>query len=118
MAAEKNFENKIKAYLNNIGSWYIKYWAGAKFTKEGIPDILACINGSFYGIEVKAANGSPTMIQLVNLVKIRHAGGIGILLYPKDFKDFKAYVSGENNTWYADNIALQNQWYKKLLSKS
>ena len=62
MAAEKNFENKLKNYLKAQGAWYIKYWAGAAFTKEGIPDILACIKGKFYGIEVKAANGKPTFI--------------------------------------------------------
>ena len=45
---ETAFKNKVEKYLINIGAWYIKYWAGSKFTKEGIPDILACINGNFY----------------------------------------------------------------------
>jgi hypothetical protein len=33
----------------------VKYWAGNQFTVNGIPDILACINGQFHGI---ASNNS------------------------------------------------------------
>ena len=90
MAEEKDFENKVKNYLFHIGAWYLKYWAGAEYTKEGIPDILACVDGRFFGIEVKATNGRPKLLQLVKLRKIRKAGGIGILLYPKDFDEFQA----------------------------
>ena len=50
MAAEKNFENKIKGFLKDHGCWFLKYWGGAAYTKSGIPDILACcdqVNYSF-----------------------------------------------------------------------
>lgn len=114
MAEEKSFENKVKNYLDSIGAWYVKYWAGAKFTKEGIPDILACIAGRFYGIEVKAANGKPSLIQLVTLRKIRASGGIGVLLYPKDFDDFKSFIRTGEQTWYQANIAMQTRWFQKL----
>lgn len=116
MAEEKNFENRIKDFLVNKGAWFIKYWAGAKFTKEGIPDILACVNGYFYGIEVKAKNGKPKLIQLVTLRKIREAGGIGLLLYPKDIENFKSFVTRHplNNDWYKENIRLQEDWFNKL----
>lgn len=116
MAAEKNFENKVKKYLDQQGAWYIKYWAGSKFTKEGIPDILACVNGRFYGIEDKGPNGRPKVLQLINLRKIREAGGFGILLYPKDFNYFIEFTKcpGPNNLWYRENIKLQEKWFKKL----
>lgn len=55
MAAEKNFENKIKGFLKDHGCWFLKYWGGAAYTKSGIPDILACCNGKFLGIEVKVS---------------------------------------------------------------
>lgn len=118
MAQEKNFENKLKTYLKAQGAWFIKYWAGSAFTKEGIPDILACINGRFYGIEVKGPTGKPKLTQLVNLTKIRHAGGIGLLLYPNDFDEFKKFVEVGNDIWYKQNISKQNNWYKKLLLKT
>jgi hypothetical protein len=114
MAREKDFENKVKDYLRYIGAWYLKYWAGADYTKEGIPDILACINGKFYGIEIKAEKGKPKLIQLVKLRQIRRSGGIGVLLYPKDFDGFIALTHGVDNGWYAANILKQDEWYQKL----
>lgn len=114
MAKEKLFENKLKSFLRTSHAWYIKYWAGAQFTKEGIPDILACINGYFFGIEVKANTGKPTLIQLVNLRKIREAGGYGILLYPDNFDGFISFVKTHNSIWYNENIQMQNLWFDKL----
>lgn len=114
MAAEKAFENKVKKYLEESGAWYVKYWAGACYTKEGIPDILACIYGRFCGIEIKAPNGRPTLIQLATLRKIREAGGYGILLYPKDFENFKVFAEHGNVRWYHDNIVEQGKWFDKL----
>lgn len=92
MAAEKQFENKIKTYLKNKGAWYIKYWGGGGFTKAGIPDILCCYKGRFIAIEVKAPNGKASELQLFNLKKIEEAGGKAFLLYPKDFEDFKKWM--------------------------
>jgi hypothetical protein len=116
MTPEKKFENKIKNYLEEIGAWFIKYWAGAKFTKEGIPDLLTCINGKFVAIEVKAENGKPTLIQIVILRQIRNAGGIGVLLYPKDFNYFIDLMEGKEigKAWYRENIKSQNEWFNKL----
>lgn len=92
MAAEKNFENKVKKYLEEKGCWYIKYWAGASYTKTGVPDILVCCNGYFLGVELKAPNGKPSPLQIHNLKKIDEAGGFGILLYPNQFELFKSFV--------------------------
>ena len=91
-AAEKTFENKIKKYLDERGAWFIKYWAGAQYTKSGIPDILCCINGHFVGIEVKAENGKPSEIQLFNVKKINAAGGFAFVLYPSAFEKFKRFI--------------------------
>lgn len=92
MAQEKTFENKVKEFLKEQGCWFIKYWGGGQFTKEGIPDILCCCNGYFLGIEIKAPKGKPSPLQIHNLKKIDEAGGFGILLYPKDFDLFKKLV--------------------------
>lgn len=92
MAAEKQFENKIKDFLKEQGAWHIKYWAGSKFTKEGVPDILCCINGYFVGIEVKAQNGRASPLQLYNIQEIRNAGGFAFVLYPSGYEKFKRFV--------------------------
>ena len=88
MAQEKIFENKIKSYLKSIGAYFIKTH-GDRFSKVGTPDIIACVNGKFVAIEVKAENGKPSELQLYHLEQIRNAGGISYLLYPKDFEKFK-----------------------------
>lgn len=114
MAVEKNFENKIKKFLEEKECWFLKYWGGAAYTKSGIPDILACCNGKFLGIEVKAPNGKPSALQLYNLKKIDEAGGLAILLYPKDFELFKNFVDclmvgdGENALHNYD--ILKGRW--------
>ena len=88
---EKLFEEKIKKFLKSKGAWYVKYFANA-YTPSGIPDLLVCLNGYFIAIEVKAENGKPSDLQLYNLNKIARAGGIGILLYPSGFNNFKNYI--------------------------
>lgn len=96
MAAEKNFENKVKEYLEESGAWHIKYWGGAKYTKSGIPDILVCLNGCFLAIETKAPTGKPTPLQLHSIKKIREAGGIAIVLYPEQWDMFRDMVKSIN----------------------
>ena len=93
MAAEKQFENKIKKFLDEQGCYYIKHFANA-FTKVGVPDILACVNGYFVAIEVKAPNGRPSELQLHNIKKINELGGFGVVLYPDQFNDFALLIYG------------------------
>ena len=86
---EKQFENKIKKYLDTLPNiWYFKHWAGA-YSQSGIPDIIACINGRFVGIEVKCERGKASELQKRNIRLINEANGMGMILYPKDFEKFK-----------------------------
>lgn len=107
MAEEKRFENKVKHYLESKGiygagtpkqkrilpveGWYTKIWGGG-FQKAGIPDLICCINGKFVAVELKASNGKPSFLQELNLSLIEQGNGIGILLYPKDFENFKTCI--------------------------
>lgn len=91
MAREKLFENKVKKYLDTKGAWYVKYFANA-MTKAGIPDILACINGKFFGIEIKAETGHASELQEYHLRKIEKSGGIAVLLFPSGFDKFKKEI--------------------------
>ena len=91
MAQEKNFENRIKKFLEDEGCWFVKFFANA-YTKSGIPDILCCCNGYFLAIEVKAPNGKPSELQKWNVKKIRESYGYGVILYPDQFDDFKELV--------------------------
>ena len=90
LAKEKAFENKIKEYLKSIGAYFIKTH-GDRFSRVGTPDIIACVNGYFVAVEVKAENGKPSELQLYHLEQIRKAGGHSFLLFPKDFEYFKNF---------------------------
>lgn len=86
--SEKAFENKIKAYLKSISAYFIKTH-GDRFSRVGTPDIIACVNGHFVAVEVKAENGKPSELQLHHIEEIKKAGGYATILYPKDFENFK-----------------------------
>lgn len=92
MAEEKLFENKVKKFLKDTGCYYVKYWGGGQYTRSGVPDLLASVNGYFLGIEIKASHGRPSPLQLYNLRLISESGGVGILLYPKNMGLFKAFI--------------------------
>ena len=91
MAQEKQFENKIKKYLNDNNIWHVKYFANG-FTKSGIPDILACCNGRFLAIEVKAENGRPSELQLHHIEKIKQSGGRAVIVKPSQFEELKELI--------------------------
>lgn len=84
MTPEKNFETKIKRMLTDQGCYFIKHFANRN-TAAGVPDILACVNGEFLGIEVKSDSGNPTDLQLHHIEKIRKAGGLAFVVYPSGF---------------------------------
>lgn len=75
---EKQIENKIKNYLKSLGAYYFKHH-GNQFSQVGVPDIIACFKGKFFGIEVKNAKGKTTPLQDHNLEMINKNGGIGIV---------------------------------------
>lgn len=91
MAQEKQFENKIKKYLKEHGYYYFKFW-GTAYTKAGVPDLIACVNGRFVGIEVKAENGRPSEIQLENIRQIRDNNGYAVVVYPEQFEQLKLFL--------------------------
>ena len=93
MAAEKIYENKIKRYLKERGCYCVKYH-GNKFSTSGTPDVLACVNGHFLAIEVKADTGKPSELQLVKIADIRKAGGFGYVAYPTGWKKLKDIIDG------------------------
>ena len=93
MAQEKQFENKIKRYLKERGCYCVKYH-GNYFSENGTPDILACVNGYFLAIEVKAENGHPSELQLVKVNAIRKAGGFAYIVYPSGWNRLKDIIDG------------------------
>lgn len=90
---EKEFEKLVKKFLLEQEIYYFKFWGGnlktssGNFvrTKKGVPDICCCVNGIFVGLELKQENGHPSYEQIDNIIHINKSGGLGLLVYPKDF---------------------------------
>lgn len=111
MAAEKAFENKVKAFLKEQGCWTLKTWSNG-VQRSGVPDLLVCCNGHFVGVELKAPHGKPSELQLWNLQKIEEAGGFAWLLYPNGFDDFKNFIERLNY-----NLNYKTTYYEYELKK-
>lgn len=56
-------------------SWWVKIHGGW-FQDAGIPDLLGCVMGLFFGFEVKEPDGEASPIQLENIGDIQDAGGV------------------------------------------
>ena len=91
MAAEKDFEKQVKAFLREQGCWTLKTWSNG-IQREGVPDLLVCCNGYFLGIELKSETGKPSELQKWNIRKIRDAGGFSCVLRPSQFEEFKRFI--------------------------
>lgn len=77
--AEKRVENSIKKYLDSLGAYHIKIH-GSAFMPAGTPDLLACVNGKFVGIEVKKPSGGVVSeLQKFKIKQIQNAGGVAFV---------------------------------------
>lgn len=90
---EKKVENEIKEYITSLGGLCYKIHGGDLYQETGIPDLLCCWDGLFFGIEVKDPGGKPSAIQLAQGARIKKAGGHFIIA--KSLQDVKDYVERE-----------------------
>lgn len=79
MTPEKRVKNAVVKILKLYNAYYFSPVTGG-FGKSGVPDIIACVNGQFVGIECKAGNNKPTLLQLRELEAIKAAGGYSIVV--------------------------------------
>jgi hypothetical protein len=79
----KTPEAKVKAHihaaLKAVGAYAVNYIGGV-MGNNGTPDILACLDGRFVGIEAKAGKGKPTALQVRALKRIDEVGGLALVI--------------------------------------
>ena len=81
---ESDIVNQIMAYLKDLPQCFAFKEHGGMYGTAGVPDIIACINGRFYGFEVKTAVGKPTPLQSATIQKIIRAGGTALVVNSVD----------------------------------
>jgi Holliday junction resolvase len=79
MTPEAKVKKKVVALLKDAGAYYF-YPVTGGYGKSGVPDIVACVNGMFVGIECKAGKNKPTPLQEKNLREIVEAGGAALVI--------------------------------------
>lgn len=77
---EQQIQKKITTYLESQGCYIVKVISASK---AGVPDILGCYEGVFFGIEVKTPDkhSNVSKLQHYNLDQIRLAGGHSIVAW-------------------------------------
>lgn len=88
---EKKVKRKIVALLKEYGAYYF-YPVTGGFGVSGVPDVIACLNGRFVGIEAKAdlKKNKPTALQLKNLREIEGAGGVSLVIDANNLDTLRA----------------------------
>lgn len=87
---EKHIVNSILRFLKTVPNCFCWKEHGDMYGSSGIPDIIACIDGHFYGFEVKTLTGAPTKLQESVIRKITSAGGTALVV--RSLEDVKRII--------------------------
>lgn len=79
MTPEAKVKATIKKELIRIGAFHF-FPATGGYGASGVPDVIGCWNGYFFGIEAKAGKGTTTKLQDMQIAKIDKADGIAIVV--------------------------------------
>tara|TARA_R110000824_G_C14790035_1_gene633130 strand:+ start:176 stop:538 length:363 start_codon:yes stop_codon:yes gene_type:complete len=79
MTPEAKVKKVVVKHLKTLGAYYF-YPVTGGFGGSGVPDIVVCYEGKFFGIECKAGKNTPTPLQEKNLRDIRKAGGVAVVI--------------------------------------
>lgn len=94
---ERKVKKKVIEILKAKGAYYAMPVASG-YGNSGVPDILACWRGYFFGIECKANRNKPTTLQASNLAQIKQAGGIALIIDETNIDDLYDYLGGRGAT--------------------
>ena len=74
----------VDAILKDFPGAYVRKIAQSMYSHNGIPDLIGCINGNFFAVEVKTEKGRPSRLQDYEIKLIKEAGGTALICYGKD----------------------------------
>ena len=94
MANEKKVKEKVKKILKKLDCYYCMPATGG-YGASGVPDILACYQGRFIGIECKANGNKPTALQQKHLREISMQLGTALIIDETNVDMLESYVTGK-----------------------
>jgi Holliday junction resolvase len=86
MTPEKKVKTKVVEILKTFGAYYF-YASTGGYGASGVPDIIGCHKGRFFGIECKAGKGKTTALQEKNIAQIKTTGGLAIVVNEDNIED-------------------------------
>ena len=66
---ESDIVRAILKYLKSVPGCFAWKEHGGMYGTAGIPDVICCYRGRFYGFEVKTETGEPTELQKATIKK-------------------------------------------------
>ena len=95
---EAKVKANVVAQLKTLGAYYF-YPVTGGFGASGVPDIVGCYKGMFFGIECKAGKNKPTELQKLNLDKIIDAEGVALVVNEENMAQVTELVIGAWLVW-------------------
>lgn len=88
LTPEAKVKRVVVAQLKEMGAYYF-YPVTGGYGTSGVPDIVGCYKGAFFGIECKAGKNTPTALQQQNLERIRTSGGVAMVVNEDSMNNVK-----------------------------
>ena len=85
---EVKVKKKVVAILKKHRAYYF-YPVTGGYGGSGVPDIVGCLHGKFFGIECKAGKNKPTPLQQKNLDNIKAMGGVAMVINEENIDDVR-----------------------------
>lgn len=76
-AREASLVDRIEAFLRRQPRCWVRKTHGSGYS-AGLPDLIGCLRGRFFAIEVKRTGEQPTPLQVRELERIRQAHGYAL----------------------------------------
>ena len=93
---EKKVKDEVRKILDEMGAYYF-FPATGGYGRSGVPDVVGCHRGVFFGIECKAGKGTTTALQDRELQRIRDVGGIALVVNENNIEEVKSTLEIRND---------------------
>lgn len=93
---EAKVKRVVTKQLREMGAYYFFPMTGG-YGRSGVPDIVGCYKGSFFGIECKAGKNKPTALQEKNLRDINQADGFELVVNEENMDQVSRLI--EEHFW-------------------